>query len=64
MGGGRSILSFVKSYAEHFISYWRDVSEQARQYVSGLIQAGSRKNIHAISEVGEREIFGGPGGCG
>jgi hypothetical protein len=27
------------------------VSEQARQYTSGLMQAGSRKNIYAISEV-------------
>jgi SRSO17 transposase len=44
-------LSFVKSYAEHFISYRRDVSEKARQYASGLMQAGSRKNIYAISEV-------------
>ena len=44
-------LSFVMSYAEHFISYRRDVSEQARQYASGLMQAGSRKNIYAISEV-------------
>src|ERR1700693_2536865 len=42
----------MKSYAEHFISYRRDVSEQARQYASGLMQAGSRKNIYAISEVG------------
>jgi len=39
------------SYAEHFISYRRDVSEQARQYACGLMQAGSRKNIYAISEV-------------
>ena len=44
-------LSFVKSYAEHFKSYRRDVSEKARQYASGLMQAGSRKNIYAISEV-------------
>jgi len=44
-------LSFVKSYAEHFISYRRDVSEKARQYASGLMQAGSRKTIYAISEV-------------
>ena len=44
-------LSFVMSYAEHFISYRRDVSEKARQYASGLMQAGSRKNIYAISEV-------------
>jgi len=41
----------VKSYAEHFKSYRRDVSEKARQYASGLMQAGSRKNIYAISEV-------------
>jgi len=27
------------------------VSEKARQYTSGLMQAGSRKNIYAISEV-------------
>jgi SRSO17 transposase len=44
-------LSFVMSYAEHFVSYRRDVSEKARQYASGLMQAGSRKNIYAISEV-------------
>lgn len=41
----------MKSYAEHFVSYRRDVSEKARQYASGLMQAGSRKNIYAISEV-------------
>jgi SRSO17 transposase len=44
-------LSFVNSYAELFVSYRRDVSEKARQYVSGLMQAGSRKNIYAISEA-------------
>ena len=44
-------LGFVKSYAEHFKSYRRDVSEKAKQYASGLMQAGSRKNIYAISEV-------------
>jgi hypothetical protein len=44
-------VGFVKSYAEHFKSYRRDVSEKARQYASGLMQAGSRKNIYAISEV-------------
>ena len=41
----------MNSYAELFVSYRRDVSEKARQYVSGLMQAGSRKNIYAISEV-------------
>jgi SRSO17 transposase len=41
----------VNSYAELFVSYRRDVSEKARQYASGLMQAGSRKNIYAISEV-------------
>src|SRR6266446_5408004 len=51
MGLADRFLSFVKSYAEHFISYRRDVSEKARQYTSGLMQAGSRKNIYAISEV-------------
>jgi hypothetical protein len=48
---GRSISSFVKSYAEHFISDRRDVSEQARQYASGLMQAGSRKNIMRSQEL-------------
>jgi hypothetical protein len=41
----------VNNYAEHFKSYRRDVSEEARQYASGLMQAGARKNIYAISEV-------------
>ena len=41
----------MNSYAELFVSYRRDVSEKARQYVSGLMQAGSRKNIYAISEA-------------
>jgi SRSO17 transposase len=51
LGLADRFVSFVKSYAEHFKSYRRDVSEKARQYASGLMQAGSRKNIYAISEV-------------
>jgi hypothetical protein len=51
VGVADRFLGFVKSYAEHFKSYRRDVSEKARQYASGLMQAGSRKNIYAISEV-------------
>lgn len=44
-------MSFVKSYSEHFRSYRHDVSEKARQYVSGLMQAGSRKNMERMEEV-------------
>jgi hypothetical protein len=51
VGVADRFLSFVKSYVEHFISYRRDVFEQARQYASGFMHAGSPKNIYAISEV-------------
>ena len=46
----------MKSYGEHFKSYRRDVSEKARQYASGLMQAGSRKNIYARRRD-EKEAF-------
>ena len=44
-------MSFVNNYTEHFQSYRHDVSDKARQYTSGLMQAGSRKNMDRIAEV-------------
>jgi SRSO17 transposase len=44
-------MSFVKTYTEHFQSYRHNVSDKARQYASGLMQAGSRKNMDRMAEV-------------
>jgi SRSO17 transposase len=44
-------MSFVKSYTEHFQSYRHNVADKARQYASGLMQAGSRKNMDRMAEV-------------
>jgi SRSO17 transposase len=44
-------VSFVNSFSEHFQSYRHDVSDKARQYVSGLMQAGSRKNMDRMADV-------------
>ena len=44
-------MSFVKSYRHHFQSYRHNVTEKARQYASGLMQAGSRKNMDRMAEV-------------
>ena len=44
-------MSFVNSYSEHVKSYRHDVSDKARQYASGLMQAGSRKNMDRMAEV-------------
>jgi len=54
-GGWRSILSLVKSYAEHF-SYRGNVSEKSRNYASFRLECrrALRKHIYAISEVGVR----------
>jgi len=41
----------VKSYRRHFQSYRHNVTEKARQYASGLMQAGSRKNMERMAEV-------------
>jgi len=41
----------MERYAEYFRSYRRDVSDKARQYISGLMQAGARKNIDRMSEI-------------
>lgn len=51
MGVGDRFLSFVDTYTEHFQSYRHDVSDKARQYASGLMQAGSRKNMDRMAEV-------------
>lgn len=44
-------MSFVKSFSHHFQSYRHNVTEKARQYASGLMQAGSRKNMDRMAEV-------------
>ncbi|MDZ7698411.1 MAG: IS701 family transposase [Deltaproteobacteria bacterium] len=50
-GIGSRFFSFVKTYTEHFQSYRHDVSDKARQYACGLMQAGSRKNMDRMAEV-------------
>jgi len=44
-------MSFVKSFSHHFQSYRHDVTEKARQYACGLMQAGTRKNMDRMEEV-------------
>jgi SRSO17 transposase len=44
-------VSFVDNYKKHFQSYRHDVSDKARQYASGLMQAGPRKNMDRMAEV-------------
>ena len=44
-------MSFVDNYKEHFQCYRHDVSDKAWQYASGLMQAGSRKNMDRMAEV-------------
>lgn len=41
----------MKSFSDHFKSYRHDVSEGARQYLSGLMQGGKRKNMLHMAEV-------------
>lgn len=41
----------MDTYTEHFQSYRHDVSDKARQYACGLMQAGSRKNMDRMAEV-------------
>jgi len=41
----------VNSFNKHFQSYRHDVSDKARQYASGLMQAGRRKNMDRMAEV-------------
>jgi len=44
-------MSLVDTYSKHFQSYRHNVSDKARQYASGLMQAGSRKNMDRMAEV-------------
>ena len=44
-------MEFLNTYNKHFQSYRHDVSEKARQYACGLMQAGSRKNMDRMAEV-------------
>jgi SRSO17 transposase len=41
----------VNTYNYHFQSYRHDVSDKARQYACGLMQAGPRKNMDRMAEV-------------
>ena len=44
-------MSFVKTFSHHFKSYRHDVTDKARQYACGLMQAGTRKNMDRMEEV-------------
>lgn len=48
---GRRFAHCVNSFSPHFKSYRHDVSEGARQYMCGLLQGGTRKNILHMAEV-------------
>jgi SRSO17 transposase len=48
---GSRFISFVNTYSDHFQSFYHDVSDKARQYASGLMQAGTRKNMDRMAEV-------------
>jgi SRSO17 transposase len=41
----------VKNFSHHFKSYRHDVTDKARQYACGLMQAGTRKNMDRMEEV-------------
>ncbi len=43
--------TFVKTYSQHFRSHLHDVSNKARQYACGLMQAGTRKIMDRMAEV-------------
>ena len=44
-------VQFVNTFSHHFRSYRHDVSDGARQYLNGLLQAGQRKNMLHMAEV-------------
>ena len=48
---GCRFLSFLNKFSHHFRSYRHDVSEGARQYMSGLMQGGKRKNMLHMAQV-------------
>ena len=45
---GERVMSIVNSFSHHFQSYRHDVTEKARQYAFGLMQAGTRKNMERM----------------
>jgi hypothetical protein len=47
---GQRFLAFCDSFADHFRTRTRDISVQATQYLSGLIQA-RRKNMERMTKV-------------
>ena len=44
-------LTFVKNYSSLFIPYRKDISDKARHYLCGLMQAGTWKNMERMVEV-------------
>lgn len=48
---GQRFFQFVNTFSRHFKSYRHDVSDGARQYLSGLLQGGARKNMLHMAEV-------------
>ena len=44
-------LKFMTGFSAHFHCYRKDISDKARQYLSGLMQAGGRKNMLHMAEV-------------
>ena len=42
-GMAARFLNFVTKFSAHFHCYRKDISDKARQYLSGLMQAGGRK---------------------
>ena len=44
-------VQFVNTFSHHFRSYRHDVSDGARQYLNGLLQAGQHKNMLHMAEV-------------
>lgn len=50
-GVAERFFGFIESFSSLFDSYRKGVCEKARQYVSGLMQAGARKNMERMVEV-------------
>lgn len=44
-------LSTVENFSDLFVSYRTDVTGTAQQYLNGLMQAGTRKNMERMAEV-------------
>ena len=45
------LATTMKKYSKHFILPTRDATDKARQYLRGLLQAGSRKNMYRMAEA-------------